>query len=163
MKCAVYCLAASRTQANRIIRSLHAVHFDDVSVLFAENGERLLQAGDGIAMAVAVEANGLDWISGIGAVDARAAGRIVAGGRILTTLYGVLASSREGTLADALAGVGVPRYEAGQYADAVVRGAVLILVHLANPSDIERVELIFDAADADGIACAMPLEPSYQR
>jgi hypothetical protein len=165
MKCAVYCLSKTQAQANRIINALYAARLQDISVLFTERDERSeapaaeTAFGHPVSSVAARTIKPLDRISGIGTVHAREAGRLVAGGPLLTTLYGALAGANDRCLADCLAGVGIPTYEARQYADQVVNHAILILTQVANPSDIERVEMVYHAAGADSIACATPMEP----
>jgi hypothetical protein len=172
MKCAVYCLSATQVQANRIIRSLTSAKFTEISVLLTERDERTATPvhaeayGHPVSGVATRTIKPLDLISGIGAVHSAEAGRLVAGGPLLTTLYGALAASRESgsrinSLADCLAGAGIPHYEARRYADDIIDHAILILVQVHNPSDIERVELIYHAAGADAIACATQLEPLY--
>jgi hypothetical protein len=71
----------------------------------------------------------LGWLLGTGALAIPGLGPVIAAGPIVAGLAGVGAGSVIGEIAGALAGLGIPEYEAKRYAGRVKHGGILLSAH----------------------------------
>jgi hypothetical protein len=111
----------------------------DISVLHAENTgtkdfghERHSKAPEGAVAgggAGAVAGAALGWLVGAGALFVPGLEQMAAAGPIVGMLGGVGAGVTLGGITGALAGSGIPEYEARRYEGRVRRGGILLSVH----------------------------------
>ncbi len=162
-KTSVFCLAASREQADQIVDQLKVANFsnNDISVLFPDKGttrdfahEKNTKAPEG---AVAGAGTGgviggtLGWIAGIGALAIPGVGPFIAAGPIIAALSGVAIGATVGGIAGGLIGLGIPELEAKRYEGKIKAGNLLISVHTENSEEIARAKDIFGKAGAEDI------------
>lgn len=77
---------------------------------------------------------------------------LLAAGPIVAGLAGLGAGGAVGGLIGALAGMGIPEYEARRYEGRVKDGGVLLSVHCETPGEILRAREILAATGATDIA-----------
>jgi hypothetical protein len=161
-KKSVFCIATSRSQADRIVDHLKTESFsnNDISVLFPDMGTThdfahekstkapegaVAGAGTGVAIGGA-----LGWIAGIGALAIPGVGPFIAAGPIIAALSGATL----GAIAGGLIGLGIPEIEAKRYEGKIKQGNILISVHTEDVGDIARAKDIFIQAGAHDICAA---------
>ncbi len=162
-KKSVFCIAISRSQAERIVDELKASNFSnsDISVLFPDKEstqdfahEKSTKAPEG---AVAGAGTGgviggtLGWIVGIGALAIPGVGPFIAAGPIIAALSGAAAGAAVGGITGGLIGMGIPEIEAKRYDGKIKNGNLLISVHTENSDEISRAKEIFTKAGAEDI------------
>lgn len=172
---AIFCLAASRWQAENIVDRLKAAGFveKEISVLFAEKkdssefaerkhtkapdtrGAEGTAAGAG---AGGVLGGTLGLLAGIGTVVIPGVGPFIAVGPILATLSGAAVGATVGGIAGGLIGLGIPEVKAKHYENRLKEGFILVSVHTDDPERLHRARLIFEEADASDIANSEELE-----
>jgi len=152
---AVFGLYSTREGLEGGIDELRAAGFrpTDVSVLFPENvgnkdlaHERNTKAPEGAAtgaLSGAIIGGTLGWLVGIGALAIPGLGPFVAAGPIMAALAGI---------GGALAGFGIPEYEAKRFAGRVRGGAFLLSVHCDNSDWCTRAEKILRNSGAEEIS-----------
>ncbi len=162
-KKSVFCIAASRSQAEQIVERLKAAHFsnNDISALFADKGtshdfahEKNTKAPEGAvtgASAGGVLGGALGWIAGIGALAIPGVGPFIAAGPIIAALSGAAIGAAVGGIAGGLIGLGIPELEAKRYEGKIKAGNILISVHTENSEEITRAKGIFTEAKAEDI------------
>ena len=155
---AVYCIARTSAQAEQIIAELKRVGFlgEDISVLLADKGgtrdfahEHNTKAPEGaVAGGVAGMGAGavVGWLAGIGPM--------LAAGPVMAALSAAAVGGAAGGILGALAGLGMPEYEAKLYEGKVRAGNILISVHTEDGKQRGRARDIFEAAGAEDIATA---------
>ena len=163
---AVYCIATTHDQAERIVDNLKVANFsnNDISALFPDKGssrdfahEKGTKAPEG---AIAGAGTGgviggtLGWIAGIGALAIPGVGPFIAAGPIMAALGGVAIGATVGGIAGGLIGLGVPEFEAKRYEGKIKAGNILLSVHTENSEEIKRAKEIFTEAKAEDI-CVM--------
>jgi hypothetical protein len=165
-KKSVFCIAASRDQADQIVDRLKTASFpnNDISVLFPDKGstrdfahEKNTKAPEGAVAGAGtggVIGGALGWIAGIGALAIPGVGPFIAAGPIMAALSGAAIGATVGGIAGGLIGLGVPEMEARRYEGKVKEGNVLISVHTEDAGDIARAKDIFKQAEAQDICTA---------
>ena len=164
MSKAVFCIASSEPQANRIIDDLKAAGFaaNDISVLFPDKTstknfahEKNTKAPEGAAAGAGTGAalgGTLGWLAGIGALAIPGLGPFIAAGPIMAALSGAAIGGTVGGLTGALVGLGIPELEAKRYEGKIREGNILISVHTENSDEVRRVKQIFEDAGAQDIS-----------
>lgn len=161
---AVFCIANSTEQAERIVDRLKAAGFanNDISVLFPDKSttkdfahEKSTKAPEGATTGgvLGMGVGGiLGWLAGFGSLVIPGLGPFVAAGPIVAALSGAAVGTATGGIIGALVGLGIPEYEAKRYEGKVRAGNVLISVHTTNSDQRDRVEDIFEEAGAEDIS-----------
>jgi len=164
MKKAVYCIAQTAVQADRIVEQLQVAGFanNDISVLFPDKSstkdfahEKETKAPEGAATggAVGLGVGGvLGLLAGIGALAIPGVGPFIAAGPIMGALGGAAVGGATGGILGALVGMGIPEYEAKLYEGKVRGGNILIAVHTDDASQGTRAKEIFKQANAEDIS-----------
>jgi len=163
MERAVICIVSSYSQAERVVAQLRDAGFssDQISALFPDKQgsrdfahEQNTKAPEG-AMAGAgtggVLGGALGWLVGIGSLAIPGLGPFIAAGPILAALSGAAVGAAVGGLTGALVGMGIPEYEAKQYAGKVKGGNILISVHTDDSAQRAEAKEIFEKAGAADI------------
>jgi hypothetical protein len=162
-KKSVFCIAASRNQAEHIVDQLKTQNFsnNDISALFADKGtshdfahEKNTKAPEGAvtgAGAGGVVGGALGWIAGIGALAIPGVGPFIAAGPIIAALSGAAIGAAVGGIAGGLIGLGIPELEAKRYEGKIKKGNILISVHTENSEEITRAKNIFTKNGAQDI------------
>jgi len=162
-KKSVFCIAASRNQAEQIVEDLKDGGFsnDDVSVLYPEKGsirdfafEKYMKAPQGIAArsrAGGAVGGALGWLAGVGELGIPGAGLFIAAGPVLAALSAGTMGAKVGGMAGGLIGMGVPELEAKRYEGKVKAGNFLLSVHTESMEEIGNAERIFEDAHAEDI------------
>jgi hypothetical protein len=162
-KKSVFCIATSRSQAERIVDDLKAANFsnNDISVLFPDKEtthdfahEKSTKAPEGAVAGAGtggVIGGALGWIVGIGALAIPGVGPFIAAGPILAALSGAAAGAAVGGITGGLIGMGIPEIEAKRYDGKIRKGNLLISVHTENSAEITSAEEIFKRAGAEDI------------
>lgn len=162
-KKSVFCIAASRAQADQIVEQLKTANFsnNDISVLFPDKGttrdfahEKNTKAPEGAVTGVGtggVLGGALGWIAGIGALAIPGVGPFIAAGPIIAALSGAAVGAAVGGIAGGLIGLGIPEIEAKRYEGKVKAGNLLISVHTEDSQEISRAKEIFSRAGAQDI------------
>ena len=159
----VFCIASTRSQADRIVDQLKAAKFssNDISVLFPDKGttkdfahEKNTKAPEGAVAGAGtggVIGGALGWIVGIGALAIPGVGLFIAAGPILAALSGAAIGAAAGGIAGGLIGLGIPELEAKRYEGKVKEGNLLLSVHTDSSDEIKRAKQIFTDAGAHDI------------
>lgn len=162
-KKSVFCIAASRSEAEHIVDRLKTANFsnNDISVLFPDKGtshdfahEKHTKAPEGAvvgAATVGLMGGALGWIVGIGALAIPGIGPFIAAGPIVAALSGLGIGAAIGGISGGLIGLGIPELEAKRYEGKVKDGNILIAVHTENSKEIDRAKDIFESAKAQDI------------
>lgn len=165
MATAIYCIAKSRDQADRIVESLRssgAVREQDISVLFPDNHgtkefahEHNTKAPEGAVTGVGaggVAGGVLGLLAGIGALAIPGVGPLIAAGPIMAALSGAAVGAAVGGIGGALIGMGIPEFEAKRYEDMVKGGNILMSAHSETSENTKRIKEIFKSAGAQDIS-----------
>ena len=164
MSQAVFCIAKTEGQAQRIVVDLKGAGFsnNDISVLFPDKTgtrdfahEHNTKAPEGTATGASVGGvlgGALGWLAGIGALAIPGLGPFIAAGPIMAALSGAAVGAAVGGLTGALIGLGVPEYEAKRYEGKIRDGNILVSVHTDDGKSRERAKEIFESAGAEDIA-----------
>lgn len=159
----VFCIAATRSQAEIIVGRLQSAGFsnNDVSVLFPDKEttrdfahEKNTKAPEGIATGAGtggVVGGALGWLAGIGALAIPGVGPFIAAGPILAALSGAALGATVGGIAGGLIGLGFPELEAKRYEGKIKAGNILISVHTEDSEQVKLAEKIFTDAGATDI------------
>jgi hypothetical protein len=138
---AVYGIAKTEAQAERIVADLEAAGFDygDISVLLPDRSgtrdfahEKGTKAPEGAAAGAGTGGllgGALGLLAGIGTLAIPGIGALIAAGPILATLSGAAVGATVGGITGALVGMGIPEYEAKLYEGKLRDGNILISVH----------------------------------
>src|SRR5258705_5043492 len=166
MKTAVYCIATTEGQADRIVRELQTVGFsnDDISVLFPDTRgwrdlghEKRWKSPEGTATGATtggLVGGAIGWLAGIGTLAIPGVGPFIAAGPILAALGGAAVGATVGGLTGALVGLGIPEYEAKRYEGRIREGNYLISVHTEDSNQRSHAKEIFERAGAEDISSA---------
>ena len=161
---AVFCIADNEMQAAEIVRSLKTAGFpaNDISVLFPDKEgtrdfahEKNTKAPEGAAAGAAsggILGGAIGWLVGIGSLAIPGLGPFIAAGPIMAALSGAAVGAATGGLAGSLIGLGVPEFEAKQYADRIQSGNILISVHTEDSNERRRAKEIFEHHNASDIS-----------
>lgn len=163
-KKAVFCIAKSEVQADRIVSEMKAKGFsnNDISVLFPDKQgtrdfahEKHTKAPEGAttgAGAGGLLGGGLGWLVGIGALAIPGVGPFIAAGPIMAALGGAALGATVGGVTGALVGMGIPELEAKRYEGKLKEGNILISVHTEDADERSRAKDIFKRAGAEDIS-----------
>lgn len=164
MSTAVFCIAQSEAQAEKIVGQLKDAGFagDDISVLFPDRSgtrdfayEQHTKAPEG-ATAGGVLGLGtgavLGWLAGIGTLAIPGIGPFLAAGPLVAALSGAAVGATAGGVIGALVGMGIPEYEAKLYEGKLKEGNILISVHTEAAVERRRARDIFEMAGAKDIS-----------
>jgi hypothetical protein len=163
-KQAVFCIAKSDVEAERIVSELKTAGFSntDISVLFPDREgtrdfahEKNTKAPEGAATgagAGGLLGGGLGWLVGIGALAIPGVGPFIAAGPIMAALGGAALGATVGGLTGALVGMGIPELEAKRYEGKLKEGNILISVHTDDSDERSRAKDIFKRAGAEDIS-----------
>lgn len=166
MSQAVFCIAKTEGQAQRIVVDLKSAGFgnNDISVLFPDKTgtrdfahEHNTKAPEGTATGAGVGAllgGALGWLAGIGSLAIPGVGPFIAAGPIMAALGGAAVGGTVGGITGALVGMGIPEYEAKRYEGRIREGNYLISVHTENSDQRSKAKEIFERAGAEDIASA---------
>lgn len=180
MSKAVFCIAKTREQAERIVDHLQNEGFstDDISILFADRDNKITtslgsfdttktpkksalghekhtKASEGAATgatAGGIIGGSLGLLAGIGALAIPGVGPFIAAGPIMGALSGSAVGGGLGLLLGSLVGLGMPEYEAKRYEQSIKAGNVLISVHTDNSDEISQAKKIFESEKAQDIS-----------
>jgi hypothetical protein len=161
---AVFCLAKSEPQAERIVERARDEGFsnDDISVLFPDKEttrefahEKHTKAPEGAATGAltgGVLGGVAGWLVGIGTLAIPGLGPFIAAGPIMAALGGAAAGATAGGLTGFLVGLGMPEYEAKRYEGKVRHGEILISIHTEDRNEVSRAKNLFEREGAEDIA-----------
>jgi len=164
MSKAVFCLAKTVHQAERIVNDLKVAGFsnNDISVLLPDKQgtrdfahEKKTKAPEGAATGAGTGGaigGVLGWLAGIGALAIPGVGPFIAAGPIMAALGGAAIGATVGGISGALIGLGIPEYEAKRYEGKIKDGNILISVHSEDSNETKRAKEIFERAGATDIA-----------
>ena len=164
MASCVYCLTKSDDQAIRIANRLKAAGFtsSDLSILTPDRGgvrdlghQNSTKAPEGAATGAGTGAllgGALGWMAGIGALAIPGVGPLIAAGPILAALSGLAVGGTLGGLTGAIAGMGIPEYEAQQFAGKLREGNILMCVHTKDSNDAAKARQVFTEEKAESIS-----------
>jgi hypothetical protein len=159
-KKSVFCIAATRNQAEQVVEHLKDAGFshEDVSLLFPKKGSMRDFAYESYSKGLeAVDARGgvvggaLTWLGGVAELGIPGAGSFIAAGPVLAALSGGMMGSKVGGIAGGLIGMGIPELEAKRYEGKLKAGKLLLSAHTENLDEIADAERIFEDADAEDI------------
>jgi hypothetical protein len=149
---------------NDAVESLKAAGFrqTDISVLFPENlgskdfaHEKHTKAPEGAVAggsSGAVLGAAFGWLVGAGSVLVPGLEAMHAAGPVLGMLGGMGVGVTLGGVAGAIAGAGVPEYEAKRYEGRVRKGGILLSIHCDNPTWAKTARSILKRTGANDIA-----------
>jgi len=167
MKRAIFCIALSQEQAEKIIEDLRIAGFsnNDISALLPDKRstrdfahEQHTKAPEG---AVTGGAAGLGvgavlgWLAGIGSLAIPGVGPFIVAGPIMAALSGAAVGGIAGGIVGALVGLDIPEYEAKRYEGKIRNGNILISVHTDDHSQRDRARKVFERAGAEDIGSSM--------
>ena len=166
MSKAIFCIATSEDQAEKIVNQLKEAGFsyNDISVLFPDKAgtrhfahEQHTKAPEGAAAGAGTGGSvggALGWLAGIGVLAIPGLGPFIAAGPIMAALSGAAVLAAVGGITGALIGMGIPEYEAKRYEGRIKEGNILISVHTDDRQGARRARDIFEEAGAEDIASA---------
>lgn len=162
-KHSVYCIAASRNEADQIVARLKSANFanTDISVLLAD-GKNFMEAprkapsnppqsAETGASTGALVGGALGWISGIGVLAIPGVGPFLAAGQVMAVLSGASLGAAARGIAGGLINLGLPEVEANRFESLVKTGKVLISIHTDHSGDQTRARDIFKQTGAQNI------------
>ena len=164
MSQAVFCIAKTEGQAQRIVVDLKSAGFNnnDISVLFPDKTgtrdfahEHNTKAPEGTATGASLGGllgGALGWLAGIGTLAIPGVGPFIAAGPILAALSGAAVGATVGGLTGGLIGAGIPEYEVKRYEGKLASGNILISTHCATREESKRARDIFERAGAEDIS-----------
>jgi hypothetical protein len=163
----VYGLYRDRAAIEEAIDALKQGGFRnaDISVLYPHNQgskdfaiNKETKAPEGAVtgeVSGAVIGGALGWLMGAGLVAIPGIDpSFIAAGPIMSVLAGIGAGGAVGTLVGALAGLGMPEYEAKRYEGRIKEGGILLSVHCDSSEWVKRAETLLKNTGADDIASA---------
>ena len=162
MKHSVYCIAATRAQAETIVDGLKNAGFasSEISVLMADKAgtkefaEAKHTNAPGGAAAGAGIGGILGWLAGIGMLAIPGVGPFIAAGPIMGALGGAAAGGAVGGIIGALTGMGVADEHAKVYDTRIRNGGVLVSVHTDTAAQIAAAHEIFKRHNAEHVNSA---------
>src|SRR5450432_1056712 len=162
-KTSVFCIATSRSQAERIVENLQGAGFPaaEISVLLpADEGKhdighvKASKAPEGAtagAVTGGVTGGVIGLLAGIGALAIPGVGPLIAAGPIIAALSGAAVGGATGGVVGGLIGLGIPEIEAKRYEEKLKAGNYVIAVHALDGDQENRAKEIFKAAGAEDI------------
>jgi hypothetical protein len=103
----------------------------------------------------------LGWLAGIGLLTIPGIGPLVAAGPIVAALAGAGAVGALGGIAGALAGMGIPEYEAKRYEGRVRKGGILLSVHADDSAWTNRAKKLLISTGAEDVAAANEVKGDF--
>ena len=155
---AVFCLANSEAQAERIVGDLKSAGFsnNDISALFPDKGttrdfahEQNTKAPEGAATGAVtggVLGGTLGWLAGVGSLAIPGVGPFIAAGPIVALLSGAAVGGTVGGLTGALVGMGIPEHEAKFAHKEIEKGGILVGVYTHD----DRAKIAREILDTSG-------------
>jgi hypothetical protein len=171
MATAIYGIAKTGAQAERIVNELEAAGFPyaEISVLmpdregtrdFAhEKGTKAPEGATAGASAGGVLGGALGLLAGIGTLAIPGVGPLIAAGPILAALSGAAVGATVGGIAGALVGMGIPEYEAKLYEGKIREGNILISVLADDARERKAAEQVFERCGAHDVSSASAAHP----
>ncbi len=168
---AVYCIANTELDAERIVEALQASGFpaDGISVLFSDQtgtrdfahkkGTKAPEGAAAGAGAGGVVGGGLGLLAGIGSLAIPGAGPFIAAGPIMAALSGAAVGAAVGGVTGALVGMGIPEYEARRYEGKLRQGNVLISVHTEDSEERKEARDVMKRAGGEDIGTSGEAKP----
>lgn len=172
---AVFCIATSENQAEKIVNNLKTAGFadSDISVLFPDKTgtkdfahEQHTKAPEGAVTGAStggIVGGTLGWLAGIGSLAIPGIGPFIAAGPIMAALGGIAVGATVGGIAGALVGMGIPEYEAKRYEGKIKSGNILISVHSETATETRRAKDIFELAGAEDISSSSEAEVKEEK
>jgi len=166
MSQAVFCIAKTEGQAQRIVVDLKSAGFNnnDISVLFPDKTgtrdfahEHNTKAPEGTATGAGLGGllgGALGWLAGLGSLALPGVGAFISAGPIMAALGGAAVGASVGGIAGALIGMGIPEFEAKRYEGRIKEGNYLISVHTEDSTQRGKAKEIFERAGAEDISSA---------
>ena len=163
---AVFCIAKTEGQAQRIVVDLKGAGFsnNDISVLFPDKTgtrdfahEHHTKAPEGTTAGAGLGGllgGALGWLAGIGSLAIPGVGPFIAAGPVMAALGGAAVGAAAGGITGALVGMGIPEYEAKRYEGRIREGNYLISVHTEDSNQRSKAKEIFERAGAEDISSA---------
>jgi hypothetical protein len=160
---------------NDAVESLKAAGFrqTDISVLFPENlgskdfaHEKHTKAPEGAVAgggSGAVLGAAFGWLVGAGSVMVPGLEAMQAAGPVLAMLGGMGVGVTLGGVAGAIAGAGVPEYEAKRYEGRVRKGGILLSVHCDNSAWAKTARGILKRTGANDISTTGEARADFAR
>jgi hypothetical protein len=167
---AVFGIYSSQVEAENAVQVLKINKFnaDDISVLLPDHisnyefgHQNSTKVPEGIATGAstgAVIGGVLGWLVGAGILSLTGFGALVAAGPLMTALAGVGVGGTIVGLAGALIGFGVPEYEARRYEGHIMKGGILLSVHVEDSVWRDRAKHILDYTGAKHISVAAEIK-----
>ncbi len=161
----------SRADAEECVNNLIAEKFrnEDISILMSESEvadqlgmEKGSKAPEGATTGAAtggVIGGTLGMLAGIGAIAIPGLGPFIAAGPIVGTLAGLGAGGAAGGVIGALMGMGVPEFEAKDYAERLKKGGVLVSTRCESPERTNIAREILQRCGGEGICSAEGRRP----
>jgi hypothetical protein len=170
MKTAVSALVATPNQAEEAIDQLRLAGFvaDDISFLYSDSDSshslfhvNSTKAPEGaVAGGSTMGAVGgiAGFLVGMGALVIPGVGPFIAAGPVMSALSGAAVGATLGGMAGGLVGLGLPEYEAKQYAGKVSEGNMLIVVHCDDDPDKQKnAYRVFESVQANDVSVTHPV------
>jgi hypothetical protein len=163
---AVFGIYTGRSSIEEAVDNLRGAGFrnTDISVLFPENAgtkdlghEKNTKAPEGATtggVAGGIAGGVLGWLTGIGLIAIPGLGPFLAAGPIVAALAGVGAVGTLGGILGALAGWGVPEYEAKRFEGRIREGGILLSVHCDSSEWVKRAKEIMQRTGGQEIGSA---------
>ena len=104
------------------------------------------------ALAGGLIGGSIGLLAGIGALAIPGLGAFIAAGPLMAALSGSAVGGSLGLLVGALAGMGIPEYEAKKYQNSLEKGHVLVCVHVENSRQIDMAKDILQKEGAKDIS-----------
>jgi hypothetical protein len=149
--------------------ALRAARFrqTDISVLYSDKPQVRRFFLESPEAAMASVATGLtlggllSYLAGIGALNIPGFGPILAAGPLVAALASIGAGTARNLLS-ALAGLGIPEYEAARYEGRLKEGGILLSVHCDDSRWMDEAKTILQQTGAEHVAAAAGMERSFQ-
>ena len=163
-KTAVFCIAKTRSQTERIIDRLVSASFahSEISVLMPETDShhdighvKNTKAPEGTATGAAtggVVGGVFGLLAGIGALAIPGVGPLIAAGPIMASLSGAAVGATAGGVVGGLIGLGMPEVEAKIYEEKLKTGNYLVSVHAHNGDEVDLAKKIYKEERAEDIS-----------
>jgi hypothetical protein len=161
---AVIGIVDSRAAIETVVDRLRVAGFsgDNISVLMPDTSgtkdfahEHGTKAPEGASAGVGIGglAGGtVGYLVGIGALAIPGVGPLVAAGPIMAALSGAAVGGAVGGITGALVGMGIPEFEAKQYAGKVKEGNILLSVHTKNRDQVQTAKAVLNEAGASDVS-----------
>lgn len=156
----VHSVAATETIVDRL--RVAGFSGENISVLMPDRSgtkdfahEHATKAPEGATAGVSVGglAGGtVGYLAGIGALAIPGIGPLVAAGPIMAALSGAAVGGALGGVTGALIGMGIPEFEAKQYAGKVKEGNILVSVHAMNRDQVQTARAVLSEAGAEDVS-----------